>query len=45
MLKKLIEELSFETSQDSKVMEERTRDFIDLYNAITNIEGQEEIAK
>ena len=44
-LKKLIEELSSETSQDSEVMEEGTGDFFDLYNTIINMEGEEEIAK
>lgn len=45
ILKKLIEELSSKTSQDSEVMEEGTGDFFDLYNTIINMEGQEEIAK
>ncbi|CAB4495817.1 unnamed protein product [Rhizophagus irregularis] len=44
-LKKLIKELSSETSQDSEVMEEGTGDFFDLYNTIINMEGEEEIAK
>ncbi|CAB5380251.1 unnamed protein product [Rhizophagus irregularis] len=44
-LKKLVKELSSETSQDSEVMEEGTGGFFDLYNTIINMEGQEEIAK
>ncbi|PKY58768.1 hypothetical protein RhiirA4_480955 [Rhizophagus irregularis] len=44
-LKKLIEELSSETSQDSEVMEKGTGNFFDLYNTIINMEGEEEIAK
>ena len=45
IVKKLIEELSSETSQDSEVMEEGTGGFFDLYNTIINMEGQEEVAK
>jgi hypothetical protein len=42
-LKKLIEELSFETSQDSEVMEEETGHFFNLYNTIINIEGRKRL--
>ncbi|CAB4486896.1 hypothetical protein RhiirA1_386774 [Rhizophagus irregularis] len=43
-LKKIIEELSSETSRSLEVMEEGTESFFDLYNAIINTEGQVEIA-
>jgi hypothetical protein len=42
-LKKLIEELSSETSQEPEIIEVGTSDFSDLYNAIVKIEGQVEI--
>uniref|UniRef100_U9SIX0 Uncharacterized protein n=1 Tax=Rhizophagus irregularis (strain DAOM 181602 / DAOM 197198 / MUCL 43194) TaxID=747089 RepID=U9SIX0_RHIID len=44
-LKKLIEKLFSETSQDSEVIEKGTGDFFYLYNTIINMEGEEEIAK
>jgi hypothetical protein len=42
-LKKLIEELSSETSQEPEIIEVGTSDFSDLYNVIVKIEGQIEI--
>ncbi|CAI2186121.1 290_t:CDS:2, partial [Funneliformis geosporum] len=43
-LKKLIEELSSETSQDPEIIEVRTGDFSDLYNAIVKIEAKESLS-
>ncbi|CAI2190273.1 11887_t:CDS:1 [Funneliformis geosporum] len=42
-LKKLIEELSSETSQDPEIIEVETSDFSDLYSVIVKMEGQVEI--
>ncbi|CAI2183437.1 4555_t:CDS:2, partial [Funneliformis geosporum] len=39
-LKKLIKELSSETSQDPEIIEVGTSDFSDLYNVIVKMEGQ-----
>ncbi|CAI2163547.1 6974_t:CDS:2, partial [Funneliformis geosporum] len=41
-LKKLIEELSSETSQDPEIIEVGTSDFSDLYNAIVKMEAIQE---